>query len=342
MVASVERPTKSAFDQIGQQAYTHHRAPGFAFLVWSRGRIVFAKGYGFSNLATRSPVTANTRFAIGSLTKQFTAVSILLLAQQGKISLEDRLKKYVPSMPDADRITLRMLLNQDSGLHNYPNTREHPWPLTGRIAPETIINFLRTDKPDFAPGAKWAYSNTNYAMLAAVVACASGTTYSSFLTHHIFGPLGMSSSGNGFAAQSGTATPYESSNGNFRPVKRTVSLDLYYGAGSIVSSARDLARWDSALLGDKILDSGSRRELWTNGRLPDGKPVEYAMGFVATSVGTHREVWHNGYAPFAGGYCFNAIFPDDSLAVVVLSNAPDQSFRGEPETMVKQVLALYD
>jgi hypothetical protein len=80
----------------------------------------------------------------------------------------------------------------------------------------------------------------------------------------------------------------------------------------------------------------------TNGRLPDGKPVEYAMGFVATSIGTHREVWHNGYAPFAGGYCFNAIFPDDSLAVVVLSNAPDQSFRGEPVTMVKQVLALYD
>jgi CubicO group peptidase (beta-lactamase class C family) len=126
------------------------------------------------------------------------------------------------------------------------------------------------------------------------------------------------------------------------PAKPRISLDLFYGAGSIVSTAQDLALWDAALMHNKLLGADRMRELWTNATLPNGEPVHYAMGFIETSIGSHREVWHNGYSPHAGGYCFNAIFPDDDLAVVVLSNASDKSFRGAPEKMVQEVVSLYD
>jgi CubicO group peptidase (beta-lactamase class C family) len=146
-------------------------------------------------MATKTTATPETRFAIGSITKQFTAAAVLLLAEQGKLSLDDKLTRYVPEIPNADKITLRMLLNQDSGLHNYPNTREHDWPMSGAIPPEKIIAILKMDKPDFAPGEKWAYSNTNYAVLAYIVARVAGMTYAAFLQKNIFAPLTMASVG---------------------------------------------------------------------------------------------------------------------------------------------------
>jgi D-alanyl-D-alanine carboxypeptidase len=341
-LAQPRQPDQSAFNQIGQRAFDQSRTPGFAFLVWSHGSVVFAKGYGLADLASKTPITPVTRVAIGSITKQFTAASILLLGERRKLSLDDNLEKFVPGMPNAGKITLRMLLNQDSGLHNFPNTREHSWPLKGSIPPEKIIAILKTDRPDFAPGERWAYSNTNYAMLAQVVARASGIPYTDFLSRNIFFPLGMASSGNGFQAQASTATAYEGSAGSFAPAEPRISLDLFYGAGSIVSTAQDLASWDAALMSGKFLNAESMRTLWTNAKLPNGEPANYAMGFVESAVGSHRELWHNGYSPHAGGYCLNALFPDDKFAVVVLSNASDKSFRGVPEKIVFEVVSLYD
>lgn len=341
-MAQMTQPDQKAFEQIGGQVYKEQQAPGFAFLVWSHGSVVFAKGYGYADLASKTPVTADTRFAIGSITKQLTAAAVLLLAEQGKLSLDDKLAKYLPQMPNAERITLRMLLNQDSGLHNYPNTTEHDWPTKGAIPPEKIIAILKTDKPDFAPGEKWAYSNSNYAVLAYIVARVSGMTYADFLKKNIFAPLAMASSGSGFTAQAGAATPYEGGAENFRVAEPQISLDLFYGAGSAVSTAQDMARWDAALMNGKLLNAYSMHAMWTAGTLTNGTKVPYAMGFVPAEVGGHREVWHNGLSPKAGGYCYNAIFPDDKLAVVVLSNAPQGSFRGQPEKIVQQVLALYD
>jgi CubicO group peptidase (beta-lactamase class C family) len=331
-----QTPDQNAFDRIGEQVANQQAAPGFSFLVWSHGSVVFAKGYGLAAVASKIPVTPDTPFAVGSISKQFTAAAILLLAQQNKLSLDDKLAKYLPGMPNADQSTLRMLLNQDSGLHNFPNTREHNWPTSGTIPPEKLIAILKTDQPDFAPGEKWEYSNTNYAVLAYVVSRLSGISYPDFLTRNIFTPLGMSSSGSGFASQANTATPYEGSPGNFRPAEPRISLDLFYGAGSVVSTAQDLARWDAALIRGKLLNADSMHALWTNGTLSNGEPTHYAMGFIATFIGSHREVWHNGYSPRAGGYCYNAIFPDDQLAVIVLSNASQDSFRGKPEQIVKK------
>jgi CubicO group peptidase (beta-lactamase class C family) len=327
---------------IGRAAYEQKRAPGFSLAVWYRGEVIFANGYGYADIVNKTPVMAGTRFPVGSITKQFTATSILLLAEHGRLTLDDKLSRFLPEMPNADKITLRMLLNQTSGLHNYPLTSEHKWPLEGQIDPGKLFAILKTDKPDFAPGEKWEYSNTNYAVLAEIVAKSSGMPFEQFVQRNIFTPLLMTASGVGYQAQKETAVPYEGAAGNFDPVPVPLSLDLFYGAGNIVSTANDLMHWDAALIGGRLLNPAAMRELWAAGKQASGQPVNYAMGFVPASIGGHREFWHNGYAPLAGGYCLNAIFPDDQLAIVVLSNSPDVVFRGVPEQIAHDILALID
>jgi D-alanyl-D-alanine carboxypeptidase len=301
---------------------------------------VYAKGFGLADTAAQVAVAPETRFAIGSLTKGFTAASVLLLAQRGMISIDDPLATYLPAFPNAAAITLRMLLHQTSGLHTYPLLAEHPWPLSGPIPLETVVSILATDAADFSPGTRWAYSNTNYALLSAVIAQASGLDAAAFLQREIFTPLALTDCGYGYVAQRqpGLATAYDGC-APFE-VQSPISLDLAAGAGAMISSARDMVRWDIALLRGALLDESSTRMLWSAGTLRDGTPVDYAMGFVPTDLGAHRAVWHNGLAPGAGGYCYNAVFPDDDLAIVVLSNG--SAFSGVPELMVTRVLKAYD
>jgi CubicO group peptidase (beta-lactamase class C family) len=336
-VSRAEVPA-SVFDGIGNDALAAKKAPGFVLAVVRDGTLTYAKGFGSADIERRIQVEKDTRFAIGSLTKQFTAVAVLLLAERGALALDDPLSKYFPAFPNASAITLQMLLNQTSGLHNYPKFDEHAWPASGTIDITTILSVLATDKPDFAPGTRWEYSNANYAVLSAIVAKVGGEGEGAFLQHAIFGPLGMTASGYGVEAQSRTATPYVGST-SFTP-QPPISLDLYAGAGAVVSSAPDLALWDTALMNGRVLNESSMKMLWDAGRLADGTAIHYAMGFVPATLGGHREVWHNGLAPGAGGYCYNAIFPDDKLAVIVLSNGYD--FQGIAENVTSRVLAAYD
>lgn len=322
---------------VGSRALATGAAPGIAVAVASKGRIVYEAGFGFANRATHTPVTANTRFAIGSLTKQLTAAAVTLLADEHQLSLGDSLAKFVPSLPNANQITLRMLLDQTSGLHNYPNTGEHEWPLYGTIDQPRIIAILSTDKPDFAPGARWEYSNANYTALARVVERVSGMPFEAFLQTRIFTPLTMTTSGFGYAAQQGGGIAVGYRNG--APEAPPLSLDLFSGAGGAVASAHDLALWDVALLTGTLLPKSYLDGVWKEG-VPTGEGSNrYANGWVIVEVDGHRELWHNGLAPLVGGYCYNAIFPDDDLAVVVLTNGFGAD--GIPERVTQTIAAAY-
>ncbi|MGB8520055.1 MAG: serine hydrolase domain-containing protein, partial [Candidatus Tumulicola sp.] len=228
-------PDDAFFVRAGNEAISTRATPGLALSVVRHGTIPFEGGFGSSDTATNAAVTARTRFAIGSLTKQLTAAAIELLARDGKLSLDDRLATFVPSLPNAQAITVRMLLLQNSGLHNYPDTREHDWPMRGPVATSSIIATLATDKPDFAPGTQWEYSNANYAALAAVAESAGALPFGELLQRRIFTPLRMQQSGYGYAAQisSSVATGYR----NGVVEEPLVSLDLFSGAGGAVSTA---------------------------------------------------------------------------------------------------------
>ncbi len=336
MMASAESITVTVTHS-GDAALATGVAPGIAVAVVHNGKIVTAQGFGYADIAAKRAVTPDTRFAIGSVTKQFTAAAIMLLVHDGKLRLDDTLATYVPRLPNAKAITLRMLLNQTSGLHNYPLLSEHLWPMKGKISTSTILSYLASDRPDFSPGTKWAYSNANYAALAAVIEKASGESYGTFLQRRFFAPLAMANSGYGFLAQTNApiAVGYEKGQAEIP----ALSLDLYSGAGGIVSSADDLARWDIALMSNTLLGKADIETMWTPGELSDGSKNDYAMGWVPTQIAGHREVWHNGLAPDAGGYCYNAVFPDDHVAVVVLTNGFGAS--GIPERIVAHVAASF-
>ncbi len=330
-------PDASSFQGIGSRAFATGAAPGIALAIVYQGRIVYEAGFGFANVAAKKPVTSNTRFAIGSLTKQLTAAAIMLLVQERKISLSDDLSKYVPSLPGAGQITLRMLLDQNSGLHNYPLLSEHFWPTAGPIPLANVIAILSTDKLDFPPGTKWEYSNANYAALAAVVERVSGDPFGAFLRARIFEPLQMTASDFGYAAQQNGAVAIGYVNGE--PETPALSLDLYSGAGGAVSSAHDLALWDLALMRGILISPSYLTQVWQDGILAGPGPERYTMGWALATPAGHRELRHNGLTPGVGGYCYNAIFPDDGLAVVVLTN--EFGATGFPERMAQEVAAAY-
>jgi CubicO group peptidase (beta-lactamase class C family) len=323
-------------DAIGEEALATRKAPGFALAVAHKGKLVYSRGFGAADVEHEVAVEPQTRFAVGSLTKQFIAAGILCLAQRGVIDLNGPLSTYLTQLPNADAITLRMMLNHTSGLHNYPQLSEHAWPSVGAIPLSAIVEIVATDPPDFAPGTRWSYSNTNYTLLGAVIAEVSQSDEATFLRANIFEPLAMHATGYGFTAQRqpGLANAYRGV-GTFTR-QESVSLDLFAGAGGLVSTAVDLAAWDIALLNGTLLDSRWMAEFWNPGKLANGTPIPYAMGFVPTTLAGHRVVWHNGLTPGAGGYCYNAIFPDDELAVVVLSNGAE--FQTVPERIVMHVL----
>ncbi len=336
-VTAAAAPPRAFFDNVGAAPVKSGTSPGVALAVVKDGVIIYEGGFGVANTTSNVPVTAETRFSVGSLSKQFTAAAILMLADNLKVRLTDTLSKYVPSLPDASGITIRMLLDQTSGLHNYPLLSEHPWRTSGPVATSDILRFLATDKPDFAPGTKWEYSNANYAALTAVAEKASGLPFSSFLRRRIFEPLHMTQTDFGFASQQrgGIAMGYSGGKAEDPPL----TLDLYSGAGAVVSSAHDLALWDIALMAGVVLPRSDVSRMWRSGAATGQDSVRYTMGWVETQLARHREVWHNGLAGETGGYCYNAVFPDDHLAVVVLTNSADAE--GQPERMVRQIAAAY-
>ncbi len=335
--ARAAEPDSTFFVRAGNEAISAKAAPGIAIAVVRNGRIAYEGGFGSADLAADAAVTAATRFAIGSLTKQLTAAVIELLAGERKLSLDDPLAKYVPGLPNAGEMTLRMLLVQKSGLHDYPNTEEHDWPMHGPLATSSILAILATDKPDFAPGTQWEYSNANYAALGAVAERVSGLPLGEAFRRYIFGTLEMDRSGYGYAAQTSGAIAV-----GYRkdvPEQPPLSLDLFGGAGGAVSSAHDFALWDEALLAGTLLPKSYLDDVWRDG-VPTGEgDGRYAMGWVLAELGGHRELWHNGLAAGVGGYCYNAVFPDDGLAVAILTNG--FGAEGLPERMTREIAAAY-
>jgi len=331
------RPASTPLAHVVTHALPAAQVLGSSVAVVRDGTIVLDAQHGYVDPKRAHPVDAGTRFAIGSLTKQFTAAGILLLAERKQLSLDDPLAKYLPQLPNASTITLRMLLDQTSGLHNYP-TREHDWPIAGPIAPSAIFAVLATDRPDFPPGTQWEYSNSNYAALAGVIARVSGMPYQTFLARNIFEPLKMTQTSYGYAGQRAGNLAGSYAGPAFAVMRPQVSLDLYYGAGGLISTAHDLALWDIALLEGRVLESASMQAFFEPGHLSDGSPTNYAMGWVPGGMDGQAEVWHNGWVPGEGGYCYNALFPQRGIAVVVLTNGDQGTVGSVPENVVRAAL----
>lgn len=295
-------------------------APGAAVIVVREGKVLFRKGYGKANLELGVPVEPDMIFRLGSVTKQFTAVAVLMLAEQGKLSLDDDITKFLPDYPTKEqKITIEQLLSHTSGIKSYTSLPEwfSQWrkdiPLGELIA-------LFKDKPmDFAPGERWAYSNSAYVLLGAVIEKASGQTYREFIEKNIFAPLGMTHS---FYDDTARVIPRRvtgySKSGDVHINAAYLSMTQPHAAGALISSVDDLAVWDAALYTNKLVKQETLKRAWTPVKLSDGKPTRYGYGWATSSYEGHRIIEHGGGI---NGFATDALrLPDERIFVAVLTN----------------------
>ena len=314
--AAGSRSFADEIDLLGMQQVRSGLVPSLEIGIVRGGRIVFDHAYGERSLAPAIPADTSTDYQIASLTKAFTAAAILLLAQQGKLSLDDSLARYIPEYPPAPRISLRAMLNMVSGIPSDPNDAFTT--LYGPIDHESVVQRLARFPLDYSPGTRFEYSNANYYLLGLVIERASGTSYARFMAGSILTPLRLNRTA--YLASSNeadTAAGY-SHNGNPQTafqIHRSWSSDYLFSMGGLVSDAPDLLRWDESLRMPGLLNASSLATMFT---VPNRAISSYAMGWFIDRDGTR---WHDGES---GGFnTAQAIFPD-GYDVVVLGNTWDQ------------------
>ncbi|HTU34968.1 MAG TPA: serine hydrolase domain-containing protein [Candidatus Acidoferrum sp.] len=294
--------------------------PSVSIAIVEHDRLVYAKAFGKASLDPPRAATAQTIYAIGSISKQFTTAAILLLAEQGKISLDDKVSKYFPGLTRANEVTIRELLSHTSGYEDYA-PQDYTIPeQTKPTTPQHILDEWAKKPLNFTPGTKWQYSNTNYVLAGQIFEKASGEDLMKFLGANIFGPLGMTSavdcSVNKSPQDAVAYTRYVL--GPPRPSLRE-GHGWFFGAGELCMTPTDLAKWDVAFLEKRILTAHSYEEFTREVRLADGDRTHYALGLhVGTFDDTIPMISHSGEV--SGFLALNRVFPTRHAAIVVLSN----------------------
>jgi CubicO group peptidase (beta-lactamase class C family) len=314
------QPIRSRIDSVVNSYLADGKAAGMSVAV-VRGRdTLVLKGYGFADLEFDVPTPGRAIYEIGSVTKQFTAASILLLQERGKLVLDDPLTKYLPNYPvQGHTVTLRRLLDHTSGIKGYTEMPEFG-AFMMRHEPRDSLVALFANKPfDFAPGEAEVYNNSAYFLLGLIIEKVSGESYAEFVRKNLFEPAGMRDSR--YCSESAVvkrrAHGYDQGpNG----LQRARYLDHLwpFAAGSLCSTAGDLVAWNRALHGGKILSPASYKEITTPGTLNDGTRLRYAKGLAVHLVSGHRVIEHGG--GINGFLSASDYFPDDDAIIVVLVN----------------------
>ena len=300
-------------EQIIQSYVADHKFMG-SVLVARDGKMLLDKGYGFANLEWQLPDTPTTKFRLGSITKQFTAASILLLEERGKLKIDDPVKKYMPDAPAAwDKVTIFHLLTHTSGIPSFTSFPDLPTRQLQAMTPQQLVDWFR-DKPlEFEPGTKWNYSNSGYVLLGYLIEKISGQSYAGFVEQNIFTPLGMKDSG----YDSNSAIIERRASG-YAPGKNGpenagfVNMTVPLSAGGLYSTTEDLLRWEQGLFGGKLLSPASLAKMTTPFK------QDYAFGLGVSTQDGHKAITHDG-----GIQGFNTsmiYYPDEKLVVAVLAN----------------------
>jgi len=319
-------PTRAAqngasFDAIVQPFVTSGRFMGSA-LVARGDEIVFSKGYGYANLEWDVPNDPSTKFRLGSITKQFTSALILLLEEDGKLSIQDPVSRHVPEAPASwSDITLYHLLTHTSGIHNFTALPDYRVRQVQPSSPAAQLERLRDEPLDFAPGTEYRYSNSGYLILGLVIERVTGRPYADVLEERIFGPLGMQDSGYDSNA---AVVPHRAAGyapGPDGPVNaRFVDMTVPHAAGALYSTTGDLLKWTRGLFGGRLLKPESLRKMTT----PNLN--NYALGLNVREVNGVRMIGHGG--SINGFNAFLAYYPLSETTVAVLANltgnAPQQ------------------
>jgi D-alanyl-D-alanine carboxypeptidase len=295
-------------------------APSASIAVVQGGQLVYAQAYGQARLDPPLRATPDMRYSIGSVSKQFTAAAILLLAEERKLSLSDRVGKWLPTLTRASEVTIRQLLSMTSGYQDFwPQDYVMPGMMKDTKATEILDGWAR--KPlDFEPGTRWQYSNTNYVIAGLIVERAAGKPLLAFLRDRVFTPLQMRSVTDTDNAPLSASDPMRYQRFALAPPRPAPKegRGWMFAAGELAMTASDLARWDISMIKRSVLRPESYRELETEVLLGNGAPTGYGLGVNVGTVGGRRRISHTGEV--SGFTARNDVYPDDGAAIAVLTN----------------------
>ena len=318
--AQLSQETKDAIDKLANETLARTGVPSASIAVVKDGQVVYVKAYGDARLDPKTPATTDMRYSIGSISKQFTAAAILLLQEQGKLSLDDKVSKFLPDLTRANEVTIRQLLSHTSGYQDY-------WPqdyvmpdMLKPVTSQRILDSWARKALDFEPGTKWQYSNTNYVIAGLIIEKASGMPMLKFLSEKIFAPLGMKSVANIDQEKLGDTDAVGYMRYGLGPLRPAVKEGpgWLFAAGELAMPAQELAKWDISIMDRKLMKAVSYREMETEVQLKNGLGTRYGLGVSLGMEVGHRSVSHGGEV--SGFTAENVVFPEDRVAVVALSN----------------------
>ncbi|WP_374174975.1 serine hydrolase domain-containing protein [Flavobacterium tructae] len=309
--------------------------PGAVFLAVKKGEVVYRKAFGMANLEMDIKMKPESVFEIGSMTKQFTAVAVLMLAEQGKLKLDDEITKFIPDYPtNGNKITLHHLLTHTSGIKDFTGIKAIKDIARRDLSPKELVDFFKNEPVDFKPGEQYKYCNSGYVLLGYIIEIVSGQTYEEFVTRHIFKKIGME---NTYYAShdkiiKSRVSGYRDREGYVNT--NYISFSIPYASGSILSTVDDLWKWQNAVRSNTLLSPAFTLKAFTNYQLNSKTNIDYGYGWHLEKV-KNKMVYEHGGSIF--GFKSMGIYePTEQVYVVGLSNCDCNS----PTAITKEIASL--
>lgn len=327
--------TGQSFDSLLYQRITDTTGPGAVLMVAKKGKIVYHKAIGKSNLELDISMQTGNVFQIGSMAKQFTAVAILMLEERGKLLVTDPVSKYVPGYPGGDRITIHHLLTHTSGIKDFTAMKSLSSIAQKEMSPEAMVNFFKDEPADFAPGEKFAYNNSGYVLLGYIIELISGDSYENFIQQNIFAKSGMHNSGYASDRKVIKNRAYGYHRKDYGYVNKTViSFSVPFSSGSLMSTSSDMLLWQTALNKNLLLNANSTKKLFTNYTLSNGETISYGYGWHLRNINGVATREHGGSV--FGFKSMGVYIPEKDIYVIGLSNCDCIS----PTELTRDIAAL--
>lgn len=310
---------ESKIDSLLVNVFKDKNGPGGEFLVAKAGKIIYQKSFGKANLELDVNLTSENIFQIGSMTKQFTAISVLILEEKDKLNLNDPVSKYIPDYPLGDKITLHHLLTHTSGIKDFTKMKSLGEIAQKEMTPKMIVDFFKNEPVDFASGEKFVYNNSGYVLLGYIIEIVSGETYEDFVQKNIFDKAGMTKSFYASDRKIISKRAYGYQKKEYEYVNKTqISFSVPFSSGSLMSTVGDMLKWQNALNQNLLLNPKTIKKAFTKYKLNDGQEFTYGYGWHLKEI-NGTSIREHGGSVF-GFKSMGVYIPSEDIYVIGLSN----------------------
>jgi CubicO group peptidase (beta-lactamase class C family) len=310
---------EARIDSTVRTEFNDPNGPGGVFMVAQKGKIIYQKAFGKANLELNADLNTDNVFELGSMTKQFTAVAILMLEQQGKLNVNDPVSKYISDYPSGDKITIHHLLTHTSGIKDFTKMKALSAIAQKEMTPKMMVDFFKNEPVDFAPGEKFEYNNSGYVLLGYIIELVSGETYEDFIVKHIFKKVGMDQSYYASDRNVIRNRAYGYHKKSYGYVNKTmISFSVPFASGSLMSTLGDMLKWQDALNRNLLLNPTETKKAFSNYKLNDGKEFTYGYGWHIKEINGTPSREHGG--SIFGFKTMGVYIPKNDIYVLGLSN----------------------